>query len=80
MTKASDLLGPDMIVLPTEDPLRCSPEEKPAIETANCLAQLDFIEYLVAELGVREIRESHVLELHKLAVQNIFDCGGQYRT
>ena len=40
---------------------------------------IDFIDYLVRDYKIRDIRESHVLGLHKLAIQNIYDCGGTYR-
>lgn len=29
---------------------------------------------------MRQIRESHILEFHRLAVREIYPCGGQYRT
>jgi Fic family protein len=60
-------------------PLLCTPAEKPAIEGRNGLAQLAYIVHLVNELGVKQIRESHVLELQRLAVEGIYPCAGTYR-
>jgi Fic family protein len=60
-------------------PLLCRPEDKARLENENALDQLDLISYLVQDLKIREIRESHVLELQKLAIQNIYPCGGTYR-
>lgn len=57
----------------------CAPEEKAQLEAANGVEQVDYISYLVNELGIEEIRESHVLELHRLAVQGIYPCAGHYR-
>ncbi len=74
------LLPGGLLVRPTADPLRCPPDEKAERETANCVRQLGLIEHYVHEWGVQEIRESHVLELHKLAVEDIYGCGGRYRT
>jgi Fic family protein len=72
---AVDLLGG---VLSSTDPLVCARSDKAALESANSLAQLDYIEYLIG-LGVKSVRESHVLELQKLAVQSIYPCAGTYR-
>ena len=47
--------------------LLCSPAEKPRIEAANGVEQLDYIAYLINEYKLQEVRESHVLELHKIA-------------
>jgi hypothetical protein len=37
------------------------------------------IEFLIGR-DVRELRESHVKQFHQLAIENIYSCGGQYRT
>lgn len=65
--------------LPTEDPLLCPREEKAELETSNCVVQLEYIEYLVRDLKIDEIRESHVKELHKLAIAGLYACGGEYQ-
>lgn len=62
------------------NPLICSPQEKPGIEAANCVEQLDYITYLVNRLHARRLRESQILELHRLCVQRLYPCGGRYRT
>lgn len=60
-------------------PLLCTPEEKPKLEAANALEQLDYLQYIVVTLGRRDIRRSDVLKLQELAVACIFPCGGQLR-
>jgi hypothetical protein len=50
--------------------LLCPPVEKAQREAANGLEQIDYIAELV-ERGVVELRESHLLQLHRLAVQGI---------
>jgi Fic family protein len=66
------------ICLPSGDPVLCPPHEKAQRETDNTLKQLLFIEELL-ERGVQCVRESHIIEFHRLAVEDIFPCGGQYR-
>lgn len=61
------------------DPLLCDPAEKAQLETANGVEQIDYIAHLVNEQRIRDVRESHVLQLHGLAVAGIYPCGGQYR-
>jgi hypothetical protein len=68
-----------LVCLPSSDPLLCSLAEKPRRETANTLRQLQYIEELI-ERGARTIRESHVRAFHKLAVDGIYPCAGEYRT
>jgi len=68
-----------MVCLPSSDPLLCNPSEKAERETANTLRQLLYVEALVS-MGVLEIRESHVHEFQRIAVDGIFPCAGQYRT
>lgn len=63
----------------TQSPLLCSPEDKARLENENAVDQLDLIACLVHEYKIDELRETHVLELHKLAIQNIYPCGGTYR-
>lgn len=60
-------------------PLLCSPAEKAEREAANGLAQIDYLTYLVTELKVTELRESHVLDLQRLAIEGIYPCGGTFR-
>ena len=61
------------------EPLLCSPgEEKAELEGANGLDQIQYISELVRD-GISEIRESHVRELHRLAVNGIYPCGGTFR-
>lgn len=59
-------------------PLLCKPEEKPELEARNTLEQLEYLTDLV-QRGATEVRESHVLELQRIAVKDIYPCGGQYR-
>ena len=59
--------------------LLCPPEEKAEREAANGVKQLDYISHLINYWRIREIRESHLLELHALAVEGIYPCGGLYR-
>jgi Fic family protein len=79
LTTNRRVLPGDLVCLPAVDPLLCPPEEKPEREAENTLRQLLFIEQLI-ERGVKDIRESHVIEFHRLAVEGIFSCGGRYRT
>lgn len=62
-------------------PLLCPPEEKARLEARNGVRQLDYISSLVnaGERQITDIRESHVLGLHAMAVQDIYPCGGNYR-
>ncbi len=60
-------------------PLLCPPAEKAEREAANGVAQIDYLTHLVTELKVTELRESHVLELQRLAIDGIYPCGGTYR-
>lgn len=59
--------------------LLCEPAQKEGRENANAVDQIDYITYLVDELEVTELRESHIVELQKLAIQGIYPCAGQYR-
>lgn len=59
-------------------PLLCAPSDKARLEGANGIAQVDYIEELIGR-GATELRESHVLQLHKLAIDGIYPCGAKYR-
>jgi Fic family protein len=69
-----------MVCLPSEDPLLCERGEKAARETTNTLKQLLYVVELVSTRRVQDIRESHVHELQRIAVDGIFPCAGEYRT
>jgi Fic family protein len=60
-------------------PLLCDPAEKASREAANGVQQLDYISSLVLERGITDIRDSHVRELHQIAVDGIYPCGGTFR-
>lgn len=55
-----------------------TPSEKSRLEARNCAAQLDYISYVLS-LGRDELRVSDVLELQRLAVEGIYNCGGSLR-
>ena len=59
--------------------LLCDPAQKEELENANAVDQIDCISYLVNEMGVVDLRESHVVELQRLAVSGIYPCAGRYR-
>lgn len=59
-------------------PLLCVPEQKAEIEAANGVEQIEYVSDVVHR-GVAELTERHVLDLHRLAVQNIYPCAGNYR-
>lgn len=60
-------------------PLLCDPQEKSELEARNTVEQLAYITDLVTSKGVTKIRESHVLELQRIAIDGIYPCGGRYR-
>lgn len=60
-------------------PLLCLPACKNDLEAENGTVQLDLIEHLVTTQPGSKLRESHILELQKLAIENIYPCGGTYR-
>ena len=62
-----------------DGPLLCDPADKARREASNGVDQIDYIANLVNEYHVSELRESHVLELHRLAVWDIYPCAGQFR-
>lgn len=61
------------------DPLLCAPAVKVNLEARNGSTQLEFIEHLVIEQRCSTLRGSQVLELHKLAIEDIYPCGATYR-
>jgi hypothetical protein len=67
------------VLVASDDKLLCPIEEKAQREAKNGVEQIDYIAYLVNEVRIDEIRESHILELHRLAVEGIYPCGGNYR-
>jgi len=72
----TDSGGPDN----ERDPnLLCDPRQKEALENKNAVDQIDYITYLVDELELTEVRESHVMQLQQLAIQGIYPCAGHYR-
>lgn len=63
-----------------DSPLLCPPAEKAARETANGVKQLDYLtDLVVGERAIKDVRETHLLDLQKLAVDGIYPCGGDYR-
>jgi fido (protein-threonine AMPylation protein) len=59
-------------------PLLCRPEEKQTIEITN---QGHVVEYLAEFIKHRtRITESDVSEIHRLTIENIYPCAGNYRT
>jgi len=64
----------------TQSALLCSDADKARLENENAVDQIDTISHLVNTYKITEIRESHLLEFHKLAIQRIYPCGGKYRT
>ena len=63
----------------TSGPLLCPLEKKAELEARNGVEQLDYLSHLVNEYQIKNVRESHVLELHSIAIQDIYPCGGTYR-
>lgn len=61
------------------NPLVCDPIDKADLEARNGVGQIDLISFLVNERRIKEIRESHIFEFHKIAIQDIYPCGGEYR-
>jgi fido (protein-threonine AMPylation protein) len=64
-----------------EDPssaLLCSVSDKEHLETRNSAKQLEYIEWLLNR-GDRKLRESHIIDLQKYAVEDLYPCAGKYR-
>lgn len=59
--------------------LLCDPDEKAQREVDNGLAQLEFIEYLVNDRKITEIRSSHVREFKRIAIDGIYPCRDEFR-
>ena len=61
-------------------PLLCPPGEKAEREAANGVGQIDYLTALVTGgYAITEIRETHLLDLQRLAVNGIYPCAGHYR-
>jgi Fic family protein len=58
--------------------LLCDPTDKARLEGANGLEQIEYVSEVV-QSGAKELRESHHLQLHRLAVQGIYRCAGSFR-
>jgi hypothetical protein len=53
----------------SDDALLCPPDEKAEREAANGVEQLDYLtDLVVGDRAITQIRESHLLDLQKLAV------------
>lgn len=62
----------------SRDPLLCRPDEKAEREAANGVAQLDYlVDLVVGERAITDIRETHLLDLQKLAIRDIYPCGAR---
>jgi fido (protein-threonine AMPylation protein) len=60
------------------NPLLCRPDEKQSLEITN---QAHVVEYLAEFIKHRtRITESDVSEIHRLTIENIYPCAGNYRT
>ncbi|ETW93111.1 MAG: hypothetical protein ETSY1_40640 [Candidatus Entotheonella factor] len=59
--------------------LLCDPSDKTALEIDNALAQLEYIEHLVHDRRITDLRTSHVRELKRIATDRIYPCGDAYR-
>jgi fido (protein-threonine AMPylation protein) len=66
-------------IRPPHWPLLCDPAEKAELEAQNSVAQLDYVTSLVTEYQIKNVRETHILDLQRLAVEGIYPCGTQYR-
>ncbi len=65
---------------PRSSRLLCDPSEKAQREAANGVDQIDYLTDLVTgDYIISDIRESHLLDLQKLAIKGIYPCAGQYR-
>lgn len=67
-----------MAVEDDRGPLLCAPGDKAKLEARNGAEQLEYINHLVSS-GSKDLRESHVCELQKIAIRDIYPCGGSYR-
>jgi Fic family protein len=60
-------------------PLLCHPDEKQTIEITNQALVVDYLADFIHH-GRNRITESDVSEIHRLTIQNIYPCAGNYRT
>lgn len=65
--------------MPLDKHLLCDPADKAQLEVDNGLAQLEFIESLVEEYRITELRSSHVRQLKRLAIEGIYPCADEFR-
>ena len=65
--------------MPEDKHLLCDPAKKAELEVSNGVAQLEFIEFLVNQRKISEIRSSHVRQLKQIAIDGIYPCGDKYR-
>ena len=61
-----------------ESPLLCGSSQKEDLEARNGAVQLQYIAEKI-DRGFKSIRESHILELQSIAIEDIYPCGGTYR-
>lgn len=61
-----------------ESPLLCRPEDKDALESRNSRHQIEYVEHWI-RYGKTRIGESEFLDLQRLAIEDIYPCGGQFR-
>lgn len=59
--------------------LLCDPSAKSDLEVRNGLAQLEYLDHLIHERQIAEIRTSHVRELKRMAIDDIYPCDDAYR-
>jgi Fic family protein len=67
-------------LVPTTNPLLCAEERKAELEARNAIHQLDYIAWAVNKMAAAQLSEGHILELHRIAVHEIYPCAGEYRT
>lgn len=72
-------VGPILPLAVGSNPLLCSPEEKQTLEIANQANVVDYLADFVKRCRTR-ITESDVSEIHRLTIENIYPCAGNYRT
>ena len=59
-------------------PLLCRPEEKQTIEIRNQANVVDYLSDFITKRRTR-ITESDVCEIHRLTIENLYPCAGNYR-
>jgi len=63
----------------SSSPLLCPPDKKQELEISNQAHVVDyFVQFL--EHGRKRITEGVLLEIHKLTIEGIYPCAGNYRT